>query len=69
MTDIDNEFKIKIKCKYHSSNEYSGINGMLCNTFKCNNFEKGYVKCIGCSYVDWVFFLMNKKHLIEVKDE
>jgi len=69
MTDIDNEFKIKVKCKYSEKKCNSSIDSggnLLCCIFSYN-LEKGYVRCIGNSYVDWVFFLKNKNNLIEVK--
>ena len=39
------------------------------NCSKNNNFNCGIISCISPSSVSWIFYLVNSKHLIEVKNE
>ena len=56
--------KVLVKCRYERCTGLS--------IFKCNN-DDNFVYCGDMhhkglnSYVDWIFFLKNKQHLIEVK--
>jgi len=62
---MDNYGLVKVRCKYMSCDDKP--------KFKCfGNHNGDYVACGGLTvgrWVGWTFYLINKKHLIEVKDE
>jgi phosphoribosylformylglycinamidine (FGAM) synthase-like amidotransferase family enzyme len=59
------EGNIRVRCKYY--NEFNRVpeecNSNLFNLFDCRML----VFCGGSSYVDWVYYIKNKQHLIEVE--
>jgi len=62
---IDNGL-IKVNCKYYNKILFS--DNKRCKISDDNNFDCSRMHCIG-SKVTWTYFLINIKHLIEVKDE